>query len=265
MAPLPDSGQSTKSTQTSLRITLGLVSVVAVFIGIWQIRNSIRMPFVYTPQSVDLNQSEPSTLSPEDASIEELKTKDTDKDGLSDYDETYIYHTSPYLRDTDSDGFDDKTEIDTSHDPLCAADKICDQSSISGKTNTPGATNEFILPADNKPVPTPAEIREFLKKSGATDELLSKYDDESLLALYKELASESSANGSTSPSTTPESSAPPLTITPTTLTPEQKSLLQKMSAAELRNFLLSGGADKATLDKFDDASLQALVKKTLGL
>jgi hypothetical protein len=38
------------------------------------------------------------------ADDEALKTKDTDGDGLSDWDEIHVYKTSPYLEDTDGDG-----------------------------------------------------------------------------------------------------------------------------------------------------------------
>jgi plastocyanin len=46
-----------------------------------------------------------------------LKTTDSDKDGLSDYDEVVIYKSNPNLRDTDGDGFSDKTEVDRGFSP----------------------------------------------------------------------------------------------------------------------------------------------------
>src|SRR3989344_2262751 len=46
-----------------------------------------------------------------------LSKKDSDQDGLSDYDELYLYGTSPYLPDSDSDGVSDKREIATGADP----------------------------------------------------------------------------------------------------------------------------------------------------
>ena len=50
-------------------------------------------------------------------SDEMLKTMDSDNDGLSDYDETYIYKTNPNLADTDSDGYTDGTEVLYNYDP----------------------------------------------------------------------------------------------------------------------------------------------------
>ncbi|KKT71684.1 MAG: Ig domain-containing protein [Candidatus Uhrbacteria bacterium GW2011_GWE2_45_35] len=61
----------------------------------------------------------------EAAEVERQKTTDTDADGLLDYDELYIYKTSPYLTDSDSDGLDDKTEIFSNQDPNCPVGKDC--------------------------------------------------------------------------------------------------------------------------------------------
>ncbi len=70
---------------------------------------------------------------------EDLKTKDTDKDGLSDWDEINIYKTSAYLEDSDSDGYNDKEEIMEGHNPNCPQGKNC------------GTSNPFIV---EKPTPT---------------------------------------------------------------------------------------------------------------
>src|SRR5512135_986812 len=63
--------------------------------------------------------------------IDAMKTKDTDGDGLTDYDETYVYKTSPYLKDSDSDGTDDKTEVEQGTDPNCPKDKACGTGGIA--------------------------------------------------------------------------------------------------------------------------------------
>lgn len=56
---------------------------------------------------------------------EHLKNIDTDGDGLSDWDELYIYKTSPYLEDSDSDGYSDGVEVSTGNDPNCPRGKDC--------------------------------------------------------------------------------------------------------------------------------------------
>jgi plastocyanin len=47
-----------------------------------------------------------------------LKTTDSDKDGLSDYEEVVTYKTNPNNKDSDGDGFFDKSEIDRGYNPL---------------------------------------------------------------------------------------------------------------------------------------------------
>ncbi|MDZ7755657.1 OmpA family protein [Rhodohalobacter sp.] len=52
-------------------------------------------------------------------SDEELMERDSDGDGLSDYDEIYVYGTSPLNADTDDDGLTDNDEVNTyGTDPL---------------------------------------------------------------------------------------------------------------------------------------------------
>jgi hypothetical protein len=73
----------------------------------------------------------------EAAEVERLKTTDSDLDGLMDYDELYVYKTSPYLSDSDSDGFDDKTEIFSDHNPNCPEGRDCDGSSLASVEEEP--------------------------------------------------------------------------------------------------------------------------------
>lgn len=46
-----------------------------------------------------------------------LKTIDTDRDGLTDYEEVVIYGSNPNLKDTDKDGYTDKQEVDAGYNP----------------------------------------------------------------------------------------------------------------------------------------------------
>jgi hypothetical protein len=50
--------------------------------------------------------------------VGEISLKDSDQDGITDYDEIHIYKTDPYSADTDNDGFLDGLEIIDGYDPL---------------------------------------------------------------------------------------------------------------------------------------------------
>ena len=64
-----------------------------------------------------------------------LKTEDSDKDGLSDYDEVMIYKSSRYKKDTDGDGYDDKTEVDGGFNPN-GPGRLSDTSTSDTETTT---------------------------------------------------------------------------------------------------------------------------------
>lgn len=46
-----------------------------------------------------------------------FKEVDTDRDGLSDYDEVITYKSDPNKKDSDGDGYTDKEEVDAGYDP----------------------------------------------------------------------------------------------------------------------------------------------------
>ncbi|MCE9635020.1 MAG: hypothetical protein K8T90_04875 [Planctomycetes bacterium] len=78
---------------------------------------------------------------------------DTDRDGLSNWRETYVYHTNPSLKDTDGDTIEDGIELATGTDPLVSngtptdadADGIPD--SVDNDTTKKDADNDGILDA----------------------------------------------------------------------------------------------------------------------
>jgi hypothetical protein len=130
----------------------------------------------------------------------EMQNRDTDKDGLSDYDEEYVYQTSPYLPDTDSDGVGDKKEIDDGFDPLCPKGQDCrgvttEQKENSGKTEDglkDGSVNvDNGLPDEFKnelEKMTPEQIRQLLLESGQlTESQVEQIDDETLLKIFGEV------------------------------------------------------------------------------
>lgn len=151
----------------------------------------------------------------EEEEREASKTRDVDADGLTDYDELYVYKTSPYLIDSDSDGFDDKTEIFSNNDPNCPKDKVCngispeavdesnplaglegvfgDFASLSASGEIKFESKEDVEAFFKKA--TIAEIRNALIKSGMKKEDLDKISDDQLMGFFSSTLDEASEKG----------------------------------------------------------------------
>lgn len=196
------------------------VAVLAFFafliIIIWsvQFKKSITQPFAYQPHQQTTANEQLNNICPNgqcNQSEEELKNKDTDGDGLSDWDELNIYNTSPYLEDSDSDGFSDKQEIDNDKDPNCPVGRDCYGQNFyspqpSAKNQTSDIENNFLREL-NKTTNTndridsgdinfnqmenldAATLRQMLKEAGMSEELLNQISDKELLSTWQEVIS----------------------------------------------------------------------------
>lgn len=249
-------------TVQSVNIALGFVGVFALVLGVWEIRNLIRLPLVPETQ-LNENVSATNTLanaSPDSPEVQTLRQKDTDGDGLSDYDELYIYHTSPYLKDTDSDGDNDGTEVKAGKDPLDKMPGRQGSGLASTQTNTSSTTSGGVAS------PSASDIRAFLKQQGASDTLLNKYDDATLLKLYGEVSTSTNTATQVTPSSNTNSlSTNTNSSTAPQITEAQRQAISKLSGAQLRQLLINSGVDAQTLSQFDDATILAIVKQSLGL
>lgn len=148
---------------------------------------------------------------------ESLKQADTDKDGLNDYDELYVFRTSPFLEDSDSDGVPDGLEVAQSTDPNCPAGRTCRQvrSTDTGATGDTSGTTPPDLTPDEQDVldamemafgdvdeltpetmrarlaeMTPEELREFMAKIGVPEDMLEQVDDQTMRSLLLETLQE---------------------------------------------------------------------------
>jgi hypothetical protein len=203
-------------TETPKNLPPRLVFVVLIILGFGtllfgfiSLSNNIKSPFYTAPETeitTTNNSTGEQTLSA--AEIAALKSVDSDADGLSDYDETYTYKTSPYLADTDSDGYSDKQEIDSDHDPLCPAGRDCRNLETQAETQTTvelptGVENsEAASAALNETATSTAlteeqknqlkqlsatEVRQLLLESGQmTQTQLDQITDEQLMQIFLE-------------------------------------------------------------------------------
>ena len=174
-----------------------VIGLIGLGIGITQWRGSFKDVFATkigqfkTPDQVEAER------------IAGMKSKDTDTDGLNDYEESYVYRTSPYLSDSDSDGLDDRAELQAGEDPNCPKGKECAAAlgAISGEAKDAGAEGEAgaETAGDEEAIieaflnPTPDEIRDLLLRSGVKAEELEGIDDATLLQLYRESLAEAQA------------------------------------------------------------------------
>ncbi len=139
---------------------------------------------------------------------EEQKTKDTDGDGITDYDELYVYRTSPYLSDTDGDGFLDNEELASGNDPTISSTNPELNIQKQNSVGIVDVTNDRIdeIPVFNVPTVdqldfatapidpnsvTADQIRQALIDQGASAEDILVFTDEELLGRYFELLAES--------------------------------------------------------------------------
>jgi len=149
------------------------------------------------------------------AEREAQKTKDSDSDGLSDYDELYVYNTSPYLADSDSDGTDDKTEVFAGEDPNCPKGKDCvgggetvatdENGAQQLLTGTPG--NEGVIQSGQVNLRTSEDVKNFfqsatvaqirtaLLQAGVSQAEIDTMTDEDLQTLFQQAVSKAADAG----------------------------------------------------------------------
>lgn len=194
---------------------LAFIGITTVVFGMFQMSKAISKPFERKAGGFQLKSAEQV----EQERIAALKSQDSDKDGLTDYDEMYMFRTSPFLPDSDSDGISDKDEIAQSSDPNCPKGKTCRQARVeetAGAATTDGAsTGEQVPPAvttddakvlaamdkmfggsitDMTPEAinarlqelTPEELRKFLLDIGAPADMVNKTDDATLRSVLQE-------------------------------------------------------------------------------
>jgi len=172
---------------------------VFIFWGI-QFRKSIADPLSSGRQKSDINNSQNISVTDQD-----LRNKDTDGDGISDFDELNIYLTSPYLEDSDSDGVWDGDEINSNKNPNCPVGRDCseDELDISEENKSlndtaSGIENNSIAPTGNsnggssdvekvlKGQGDVETLRKMLLSSGMDQKILDQISDEDLLKAYRE-------------------------------------------------------------------------------
>lgn len=220
---------------------LWLLIVVAVFIaliGVAQLYESIVKPLEYEVPDWILEQVQEDD---QGVTIAELKEKDTDHDGLTDYQELYQYYTSMFLEDTDSDGLTDYEEANAGNDPLCPEGESCSLLKlITPKTKLSDIIQEVALDPDlTVQQAAVSEFRMFLAEQGLPQEQLDALTDEDLLTIFRILEeSQVFSENDWTTTTTPEQVKAFLLIQPNADVDEINSLTDP-ELLEIRDKLLN--------------------------
>lgn len=194
-----DSSSNPFKTQKKTAYIFLLLALFILSLSIWQLKAKVQNPF-----KPPLDEYGEAIVRPDILD----RTIDTDGDGLSDYDEIYVYGTSPYLEDTDGDGISDYDEVMQGTDPLCPEGQDCfgggyfyDEENLVPTSTDPVADDlsglgELTLPSDVGVSELEQimagsigidELRQLLLQSGADPETLEQISDEDLLASYQEV------------------------------------------------------------------------------
>ncbi len=190
------------SAEQQLGVTIfSVCGVLTLVFSGWYLRAQIRAPFMASRLSLEASRAYVEQHTRAAQLEEEQKTKDTDGDGLSNWDELNVYHTSPYLSDSDSDGIPDSVEIAQGTDPNCPKNRDC-QLPLDGVSERTASSSvqtllEGAAPA-SQPVPavptlampsatlTPAEIKQLIVSNHlATEADLQGLSDQALIELYQ--------------------------------------------------------------------------------
>jgi len=203
------------------KISAGILAVcglIAMGLSLQRLGATISDPFTVSRETFQSAKAALDKIDPSKRLEDEAKRRDTDGDGLSDYDEEHLYGTSPYLADTDGDGSPDNVELATGQNPNCAKGQVCasgtiDVSQLASSTSFlvptgSGSTGDSFYAAFQRGVNTSkasiasqsgststdlaqglvrdaAEIRRVLLESGKVDAtVLNKVIDAQLLQLY---------------------------------------------------------------------------------
>ena len=191
-------GQSFRKLPRPQKVAVIGLSIAAVgILGIWLWQSNSRINSPFRPSDAEIAQAE-KTAADKAVADAAAKTKDTDGDGLSDYDEINVYHTSPYLEDTDGDGVSDGVEVKLRTDPLCN-EKTSNCGFLSAN---PGATSTTTVATST----TPAEnvdqtllikalsgqgdadtMRQILIQGGANADQVKLLSDADLMSMYADV------------------------------------------------------------------------------
>lgn len=205
-----------------------VVGIFAIILGLWQMIFKIKTTFVLSPTQLKDTAGMIANLN---------RLKDTDGDGLSDYDELNTYNTSPYLVDTNSNGISDYDEI--------VLGKGNSTSTISNVTNS-SSINSNLQEQINSDIlnMTLDQFKQELINDGYDKAVVDSLTQADFDQIKKQILNKTS-NTQTETSTVNLDS------------------LKNLSASQIRQMLKDSGMTDDELGKLSDDQLKTLFEKSL--
>ncbi len=253
---MPELEKENLELTSQQKVGLGILAFLGIFalvFGLLQFFYNVKAPFAGRGTGAKTFKT---TEEQELENLLALQSKDTDNDGITDFDELYTYKTSPYLEDSDSDGFPDKQEIDSGNDPNCPVGKECilteeqpKESEGSSSLSLPSGLSNFNLGILQGQA-TPDEIREMLRQQGVSDEALSKVDDKTLMEVYQEVLKETPLPSELNINTNAGANSGSIDFS-------------KLSAEEIRELLRQAGVEEELLKSLDDETLRKIFEESI--
>ncbi|MFA6422274.1 MAG: hypothetical protein WCV92_02665 [Candidatus Buchananbacteria bacterium] len=259
------SGNEKRSKKEKINtIAIVLVGILAVFLGFYEVVNGISNPFFFIKDDISNSNASTSLVATD------LNNTDTDSDGISDYNEIYIYKTSPYLEDSDGDGIKDNDEIKNGTDANCPQGQKC-----AGLFNIGSSTSSTVpvfsaLPDSASKSIDPATLRQLLISGGMSLEDVNALTDNEILQLYQQSMSDetltpdqlSSMVGDGASST--EGYMVPSTIDISGLQIKTLDDLKKLSGAQIKALMIKNGASEEMLNQISEDEIKQLLLEKLS-
>ena len=203
-----------------------------------------------------------------------MQTTDTDGDGLVDYLEVNKYGTSPYLQDSDADGFSDADEITKGTNPNCPEGQQCvDSNFVSTGNSSSGDVPTLVteIPLEQGTVAiTPDFLRQVLIESGFDQKMLAEVPDSEIIAVFQEYAKTNpeiaskyfnTSEGQQVQTSLPAPNASNINLSSLGI----KSLedLKNLSGSQIRTLMVQSGAPEDLLKTVSDEQLKELFLQQL--
>jgi hypothetical protein len=190
--------KSLPKPQRAAFLFLSALSLGVLVLWLWQFNARLSRPFRVPDTgekevAVDTGDFEAALIS-----------LDSDGDGLTDIEERSLYASSPYLEDSDSDGINDRAEVEGGSDPNCATGQNCGTATAPAITPIIASSttidvepetgadsgDETDLQAMMAGQASAAQLRAMLLDSGANADMINQLSDEELIKTYQEMLAE---------------------------------------------------------------------------